>query len=348
MSRYWQELLAASVTGISGLPDHLRPVDKVGSEAAGRFYPLRINRYYAGLIRHPDDALGRQVIPDGRELKDAVYDDDPLAEANQSPVPGIIHRYPDRVIFLCSASCPVFCRFCMRKRLAGKTAALTEDQVDKALAYIRSQGSVREVILSGGDPLLLEDNVLDFLLAKIRAMDHVDQIRVHSRTPSALPQRITPDLAGILGRYHPLYLNIHVNHPDEVTAAMATACARLADVGIPLGSQTVLLKDINDTAAIMEKLWRSLLRIRVRPYYLHHPDLVRGTAHFRMPVEVGLDIMRALQGRLTGSALPRYMIDLPGGGGKVPLQPDYVQGRRQNMLMVKNYQGKSFTYPAKA
>ncbi|MFP4446487.1 MAG: KamA family radical SAM protein [Desulfosudaceae bacterium] len=316
----WQALLRHSITALDNLPARLAPTDRRGAEAVQQIYPMRINAYYAGLIGRADDALGRQVIPDPRELEDIVYEDDPLAETEQSPVPGIIHRYPDRVIFLCSAKCPVLCRFCMRKRLAGRAAPLTPPQTEAALAYIRRHETVREVILSGGDPLLLADEALAGLLREISALAHVDQIRIHTRTPCALPARITPALAALLRRHHPLYINIHVNHPDEVTGAMAAACARLADAGLPLGSQTVLLRGVNDRAATMESLWRRLLRIRVRPYYLHHPDLARGTAHFRVP----------------------------GGGGKVPLEPGYIVGREKGMLRVTNYQGKTCWYPAGA
>jgi len=344
----WQTLLRHSITALADLPGHLAPSDRRGAEAVQRIYPMRINAYYAGLLHRADDALGRQVVPDPRELADVIYEDDPLAETEQMPVPGIIHRYPDRVIFLCSARCPVLCRFCMRKRLVGRDASLTPSQTAVALAYIRQHTDIREVILSGGDPLLLTDEVLATHLRAISAIAHVDQIRIHTRTPCALPGRITPELAGLLRRHHPLYINIHVNHPDEVTEAMAAACARLADAGLPLGSQTVLLRGVNDRAATMESLWRRLLRIRVRPYYLHHPDLVRGTAHFRVPVETGLEILRALQGRVPGPALPRYMIDLPGGGGKVPLEPDYIVRREKGMLRVINYQGKICWYPAGA
>lgn len=323
-------------------------LDEKAVDAVRSVYPMFVNSYYAGLISNVHDAIARQVIPDTRELDDGGLIDDPLAETRQSPVPGIIHRYPDRAVFLVSNRCPILCRFCMRKRLAGRSSGLKAGDLAKAMDYIGHQDSIREVILSGGDPLLLDNDQLDDILAKIRSFSHVQVIRIHSRTPCALPQRITPELTGILKKYHPVYMNIHFNHPDEITTAVAEVCTRLASAGIPLGSQTVLLKDVNDSVDIIEQLMRRLLCIRVRPYYLHHPDLVRGTRHFRVPVKKGLAIMQALQGRLSGIAIPRYMIDLPGGGGKVPLTPDFIYKKEDGVMMVKNFQGTLFPYPMNA
>jgi lysine 2,3-aminomutase len=344
----WIGMLKDGITGAGGLAAGRLVVDAPAVETVRSVYPMFINAYYAGLITAPDDAIGRQVIPDIRELQDQGLTDDPLAEERQSPVPGIIHRYPDRVIFLVSNRCPVLCRFCMRKRLAGRATAPPPAQMAKAFDYLRAQTAVREVILSGGDPLLLDDGRLDDILTRIRRLPHIQTIRIHSRVPCALPQRVTSDLADMLKKHHPLYLNIHINHPDEVTEAVVRSCNRLADAGIPLGSQTVLLKGVNDAADVMALLMRRLLSIRVKPYYLHHPDLVKGTAHFRVSVETGLAIMRSLQGYLSGSAIPRYMIDLPGGGGKIPLSPVYIQGMSDNMMIVRNYRGETFSYPADA
>ena len=343
----WQDILKSGITHIRDLPAGLA-ADFQSLASVQAVYPMFINTYYAGLMAGPDDALARQVVPDARELDDRGLVDDPLTENRQSPVAGVIHRYPDRVVFLVSNRCAILCRFCMRKRLAGRSAALTAAEIAAALDYIRENKHIREVILSGGDPLLLEDDTLDHILAAIRGIDHVQVIRIHSRVPCALPQRVTPELAEILKTYHPLYLNIHFNHPDEVTETAASACIRLAEAGIPLGSQTVLLKGVNDSAEVIERLMRRLLNIRVKPYYLHHPDLIRGTAHFRVPVKDGLAIMQSLQGRLSGTAIPRYMVDLPGGGGKVPLSPEFVREMKDGMMVVKNFAGKLFAYPLDA
>lgn len=342
----WQEITSRIVTDPRDLPDRLG-VSAEDAAAVCRAYPMAVNPYYLSLIQEPGDPLWKQVVPDVRELSDTLTDDDPLTETAQSPVPGLIHRYPDRVVLLVSARCPVVCRFCFRKRLAGKVAdSLSGDRLAGAVAYIQATPAIREVILSGGDPLMLEDAELYAVLEKIAAIDHVGTLRIHTRTPFALPQRITGDLAALLREFAPLYVNVHVNHPREITGQAEAACARLADAGIPLGSQTVLLKGINDDARTMEGLLRALLRIRVRPYYLHHPDLVRGTGHFRPSIETGLAIMRSLVGCVSGSAVPRYVIDLPGGGGKVPLLPEYVERVEKNRLVIRNYQGRRFYYPA--
>ncbi|ABW68317.1 KamA family radical SAM protein [Desulfosudis oleivorans] len=342
----WQTIAGRAIADPKDLPDRLKAPP--GAAAVCRAYPMSVNPYYLSLIQAPGDPLWRQVVPDARELSGTLTDDDPLTETAQSPVPGLIHRYPDRVVVLVSGRCPVVCRFCFRKRLAGRAAAsLTDDQVDAAAAYVRAAPAVREVIFSGGDPLMLEDDKLCAALEKFAAIGHVETLRIHTRTPVALPQRITGDLVVLLKKFLPLYVNVHVNHPREITAPAEAACARLADAGIPLGSQTVLLAGINDDAITMEALMRALLRIRVRPYYLHHPDVVKGTGHFRPPINRGLSVMRSLVGRVPGMAVPRYVIDLPGGGGKVPLLPDYVVSSETGHLVVKNYQGKVFVYPEK-
>ncbi len=343
----WHDLIKGGINHIRDF-SALAHRDVKSLAAVQSVYPMFVNAYYARLISSPDDAIARQVLPDASELDDRGLVDDPLAETRQSPVPGIIHRYPDRVVFLVSGRCPVLCRFCMRKRMAGRSAGLNAAETAGAMHYIRNNKNIREVILSGGDPLMLEDDRLDDILATIRTISHIQVIRIHSRAPCALPQRITPELIGIFKKYHPLYMNIHFNHPDEITGEVTEACRCLADAGIPLGSQTVLLKGVNDAADVIENLMRRLLRVRVKPYYLHHPDLVRGTAHFRVPVSRGLAIMQTLQGRLSGIAIPKYMIDLPGGGGKVPLSPEFIQKAADGMLMVKNFQGEVFSYPMDA
>ncbi|MBF0232735.1 MAG: radical SAM protein [Desulfamplus sp.] len=342
-------------------------------------YPMRITPYYLSLIRSVGDAIWKQAVPDVSELLDTVNIDDPLHEEPQSPVPSIIHRYPDRVIFLVSNICAMYCRHCMRKRKVGINNTLSPiNRVDKStqthfpdhlsyshninnydeldwtdkkknyisqgLSYIGQNKNIRDVILSGGDPLMLSTEDLDRILFSIRQFDHVETIRIHTRVLCTLPFRITENLASVLEKYHPLYINTHFNHPAEITDEAATACSMLARAGIPLGCQTVLLRGVNDTPEIMTDLMRTLIKIRVKPYYLHHPDAVEGTAHFRPSLKVGLGIMKALRGSLTGIAIPQYMIDLPGGYGKVPMLPDYIKSKDDNKAVVENYQGKTCEY----
>lgn len=285
-----------------------------------------------------------QCVPDMREVEDNDQHPDPLAEATLSPVPGLIHRYPDRVVLLVSNQCPMFCRFCMRKRhVGGGEAPLSRDALDQALAYISATPAVRDVILSGGDPLMLDDASLRYVLTRLRAISHVSIIRIGTRMPVTLPERITPELCAILKRFHPLYVNTHFNHPAEITDTSAMACALLADAGIPLGNQTVLLAGVNDQVGTMRELMTGLLEIRVKPYYIHQMDLVKGTAHFRTTVATGLEIVRGLRGFVSGMAVPHYVIDLPDGKGKVPILPDGVE-REGDMLIVRNYRGERITY----
>ncbi|MFZ2949781.1 MAG: KamA family radical SAM protein [Desulfuromonadaceae bacterium] len=307
-------------------------------------YPVRFTDHYAGLIRRPDDAIWKQCMPDARELEDHSQCPDPLDEKALSPVPGLIHRYPDRVVLLVSNRCPVYCRFCMRKRLVGSgDAPMGEDELCAALEYIAAHPSIHDVILSGGDPLMLDDRSLSKILTGLRAIPHVAIIRIGTRIPVTLPGRITPELCSMLRTFHPLYINTHFNHPDEITAVSGAACARLADAGIPLGNQTVLLKGVNDSVETMRSLMTGLLAIRVRPYYLHQMDLVQGTAHFRTKVSTGLEIVRGLRGHISGLAVPHYVIDLPGGKGKVAVLPDDVE-IRGNTLLLRTYTGERVIY----
>jgi lysine 2,3-aminomutase len=307
-------------------------------------YPFRVSASYAARIRGPGDPVWLQCIPDMRELDDAEQHPDPLAESALSPVPGLIHRYPDRVVLLVSNQCPVYCRFCMRKRhVGGGEAPLSREALDQALAYIAATPAVRDVILSGGDPLMLDDASLRYILTRLRAIGHVAIIRIGTRIPVTLPERVTPELCELLKQFHPLYINTHFNHPAEITDASAMACASLADAGIPLGNQTVLLAGVNDQVETMRELMTGLLDIRVRPYYIHQMDLVRGTAHFRTSVTTGLEIVRGLRGFVSGMAVPHYVIDLPNGKGKVPILPDDVK-REGDMLILRNYQGERIAY----
>jgi lysine 2,3-aminomutase len=300
-------------------------IDAVPLREVTRRYPMHISRYYLDLIEAPGDPLWLQSVPDMRELSDPTSSADPLDEERLSPTLAVVHRYPDRVLLLAGGECATYCRFCTRKRKLGcSSMAVSEENLSAGIDYIASRPEVRDVLLSGGDPLLLEDDQLENILLRLKAIPHVEMVRIGSRLPVTLPERITDDLCQMLRRFSPLYLNTHFNHPRELTPQAAAACARLADAGIVLGNQTVLLRGVNDSAATLASLWRGLLRLRVRPYYLHHMDLVRGTGHFRTRIETGLEILRELRGPLSGMALPHYVIDSPGGKGKIPLLPEYL------------------------
>jgi len=307
-------------------------------------YPMRVNPYYLGLVKQKDDPIYRQCIPDLMEMTDDRGLVDPLDEESCSPVPGLTHRYPDRVLFLVSSRCAVYCRFCNRKRKVGHREVVTKRSVREGIAYIKGHKEIRDVLLSGGDPLLLKTQSLYHILRQVRDIPHVEIIRIGTRVPCTLPQRITPQLARMLSQFHPLYIHTHFNHPREITAEAAHACSRLANAGIPLGCQTVLLKGINDNAQTIKRLMQKLLMIRIRPYYLFHPDLTKGTAHFWTPVHLGLKIVASLQGHTSGICVPHFAIDLPGGGGKVTLLPEHVR-REGNQLILKTYEGVTYSYP---
>lgn len=313
--------------------------------AVAAMYPFKVSKYYSELIKTSGDAIWRQCIPDARELHDDTQDADPLAESLLSPVPGLIHRYPDRVVLLVSNRCAVYCRFCMRKRHVGSEKDLQPgpDAIDNALEYIRSHIEIQDVILSGGDPLMLDDRSLHMILSSLRAIKHVKIIRIGTRIPVTLPERVTPELCSMLRQFQPLYINTHFNHPSEITDLSSSACGLLADAGIPLGNQTVLLRGINDDVAVMRDLMTGLLELRVRPYYIHQMDLIKGAGHFRTPVSKGLEIIRALRGHISGMAVPHYVIDLPNGKGKVALIPDDVE-REGDILFLRTYQGERVAY----
>lgn len=341
----WQQLISHSICTPEQLDTELN-VSGSQIRMVTDKYPIRINPYALGLIKAGSTAVRRQFVPDPAELNAAgLSDPDPLCEEAQSPVPGLIHRYPDRVLFIVSDQCAVYCRHCMRKRDVGGGGKVTPDALRAAIDYICRTPRIREVILSGGDPLMMDNGRLFELLEAITAIKHVELIRIHTRMPGMLPWRITPEFARNLACFHPLYINIQFNHPDELTPEACSACAMLADSGIPLGSQTVLLAGVNDDPETMISLMRKLLAARVRPYYLHHPDPVAGTAHFRVPVEKGIEILRAMRGNISGMGIPHYVIDLPGGGGKVPLQPSYVIENSETELLVCNFEKKRYKYP---
>ncbi|HEY8463660.1 MAG TPA: KamA family radical SAM protein [Bacillota bacterium] len=311
--------------------------------------PLKITPYYASLLdpKLPSQPLRRTVVPVKEEYLYSPYEaEDPLGEEHTRPVRAIVHRYPDRVLFLASNWCSVSCRYCTRSRVIGdsKRYKLDLEIWEEGLAYIQAHSEIRDVVISGGDPLTLPNLKLNWLLSRLRQIPHVEMLRIGTKMPVVLPQRITPTLLRLLKRYHPLYMSIHFTHPDELTPEVSYACNALADAGIPLGSQTVLLRGINDNVDTMRRLMQGLLKIRVRPYYLYQCDPILGSSHFRTPVAKGLEIIQGLRGYTSGYAVPTFVIDAPGGGGKVPLLPDYYQGRDKQGVVLKNFKGLIYHY----
>lgn len=308
-------------------------------------YPMRISTYYLNLIRQTGLPLWQQAVPDLQELTDTVGLTDPLNEEDLSPVPGLVHKYPDRALFLVSSECAMYCRFCTRKRKVGKPEMVINDATIAAgLEYLRRTPAISDVLVSGGDPLMLSVVQLERILKSLRAIPSVATIRIGTRIPCTLPMRVTPRLATMLKKYHPLYINTHFNHPAEITPEAELACARLADAGIPLGCQTVLLRGVNDSPEVIRELLYRLVRIRVKPYYLFQADLTKGTSHFRTTVDTGIGIMRQLIGHVSGIAIPTYALDAPGGGGKIPLTPNYIE-QLGNSLDFSSYQGAPCSYP---
>ena len=341
----WQQELKEAVASADELAT-LLAVDRSKVARVAERYPLRVPKYYLGLIEAPDDPIWRQCIPATDELASPVgLCHDPLAEAGFSPVPGLIHRHPDRALLLVSANCAMNCRFCFRKnRLAAGELDFRFNDLEKTIGYLQNQPGIKEVILTGGEPLLLTDPLLDNLLNRLRRLPQLQLIRIHTRVPAVLPSRITESLVKLLRRYQPVYVNSHFNHPRELSAAAAQATGRLADAGIPLGNQTVLLKGVNDQAAVLAELFRGLLRLRIRPYYLHQLDLAAGTGHFRTPLAVGMRLMAQLQGELSGLAIPQHVVDLPGGAGKVPLQANRLHSSEAG-LQIQAADGRFIDYP---
>ncbi|GAB4221796.1 MAG: lysine 2,3-aminomutase [Spirochaetales bacterium] len=311
--------------------------------------PLSITPYYASLLdaKDPLQSLRRSVVPVLYEKVLSPSENiDPLGEDHDSPVPGLVHRYPDRVLFLATYACSTYCRYCTRSRAVGhQEEGNVHGRWEKAFQYIEEHPEVRDVLISGGDPLTLPDESIDYLLSRVSSIPHVEFIRIGTKVPAVLPQRITPSLLRVLKKYRPLWISIHATHPDELTPEMRAACNRLADAGIPLGSQTVLLAGINDSVETLRKLFHGLLTVRVRPYYLYQCDPIPGSAHFRTSVKKALEIMRGLRGFTTGYAVPTYVIDAPGGGGKIPLLPEYVVGYENGDLLLRNFEGNTYRYP---
>jgi lysine 2,3-aminomutase len=347
----WQWQMRHSVKSL----DHLAgKIELTGEEHAGVLLAntklaMGITPYFFNLIDpfDPDCPIRRQVIPRIEEMTYAPSDmADPCGEDHDMPVPGLVHRYPDRVLFLVTDRCASYCRYCTRSRVvSGVGEQELELDFDRAIAYLQKHTEVRDVLLSGGDALLLSDRRLEDLLRRLRAIDHIEFLRIGSRVPIFLPQRITPALCAMLRQFHPLWMSVHVNHPRELTTEVRDALGRLADAGIPLGNQSVLLRGVNDDPAVMKVLVQKLLRCRVRPYYLYQCDLIQGSSHLRTPVAKGLEIIEHLRGHTSGYAVPQYVIDGPGGGGKIPINPDYVVARLPDRIVLRNYKGDIFEYP---
>ncbi len=313
--------------------------------------PVGITPYYASLMGRddPSEPLRRTHVMTGDEyIRLPGEADDPLGEDHDTVAPGLVHRYPDRVLFLTTGTCSTYCRYCTRSRLVGNPGGeyqFSTRQWEQALAYLEAHSEVRDVLLSGGDPLSIGDDKLDWLLGRLRAIKHIEFLRIGTKIPVVLPQRITKSLAKMLKKHHPLWMSIHFTHPRELTPEVTESTARLADAGIPLGSQTVLLKGINDDAAVMKPLMHGLLARRVKPYYLYQCDPIRGSGHFRTGVEKGIEIIRALRGHTTGYASPTFCIDAPGGGGKILIAPDSIVGRDGDDLLLRNFEGNVYRYP---
>jgi lysine 2,3-aminomutase len=327
----------------------LTPEEEAGTQLANTKLALAITPYFFNLIDPSDEncPIRRQVIPRIEETATASWEmSDPCGEDAHSPVPGLVHRYPDRVLFLVTDRCASYCRYCTRSRLVSNATGYDfHPEYDRQIEYIRQHPEVRDVLLSGGDPLLLSDDKLESLLKQLRAIPHVEFLRIGTRIPIFLPQRITPELCAMLKKYHPLFISVHSNHPRELTTEVRDALGRLADAGIPLGNQSVLLKHVNDDPEILRALFQKLLMCRVRPYYLYQCDLISGSAHLRTGVRRGLEIMEKLRGHTTGYAVPQYVIDAPGGGGKVPISPGYVLSHNNDRVVIRNFEGKVFEYP---
>jgi lysine 2,3-aminomutase len=344
----WQELLKTrSIASLEALaqrfgPEHLGPIARL--KQAAENFEFRISPAMVDLIREPGDPIWRQYVPTVQELEieDGIVDS--LNEDADSPVPNITHRYPDRALFLVSPVCAAYCRFCTRRRKVGDPEKIPMSQFESAFQYLERHTEIRDVIMSGGDPLMLSDRRLEAILSRLRGIPHIEIIRIGSRIPCHLPERVTPELCETLRRFHPLFINTHFNHPDELTPAAVQALGMLADAGIPLGCQTVLLKGVNDSPEVMVRLMQRLLVARVRPYYIYMADQVAGAEHFRTSVETGLKIMKALRGWTSGLASPHFVVDAPGGGGKIPLLPNYVEEWSDEQVVLRNFRGDRYVY----
>lgn len=346
----WKWQVKNRITTVEELQKVVKLTDEEAEKINNALTRLRmaITPYYASLIDpdNPECPIRKQAIPTERELHLGCADmEDPLYEDVDSQAPGLTHRYPDRVLLLVTDQCSMYCRHCTRRRFAGTTdKAIPMEHINKAIEYIKEHPEVRDVLLSGGDALLISDEKLEEIIKKLYEIPHVEIIRLGSRTPVVMPQRITDNLINMLKKYHPIYVNVHFNHPNEITEVSAAACEKLSNAGIPLGNQSVLLKGVNDQPAIMRKLVHGLLKIRVKPYYLYQCDLSQGIEHFRTPVSRGIEIIESLRQHTTGMAVPTFVVDAPGGGGKIPVNPQYLISMAEGKVILRNYKGKIFAY----
>lgn len=326
----------------------LTPEEEEGAKKTLQSLRMAITPYYLSLIdiNDPDDPVRKQAVPLELETHRSAADiEDPLHEDTDSPVPGLTHRYPDRVLMLITDQCSMYCRHCTRRRFAGQQdSAVPVSQIDKCIEYVRNTPQVRDVLLSGGDALLMSDERLEYIISELRKIPHVEIVRIGSRTPVVMPQRITPELCDMLKKYHPIWLNTHFNHPNEITEESKRACEMLANAGIPLGNQSVLLRGVNDCPSLMMKLVHELVKIRVRPYYIYVCDLSLGLEHFRTPVSKGIEIIESLRGHTSGFCVPTFVVDAPGGGGKTPVMPNYIISQSHNRVVLRNFEGVITTY----
>lgn len=348
----WRWQLKNRVTTVEQLEKLLPALsasERAGAILARSKLAMAVTPYFFNLIDPTDEncPIRRQVIPRLEETERAPWEmEDPCGEDSHSPVPGLVHRYPDRVLFLVTDRCAAYCRYCTRSRLVSNAAGYDfHPDFDRQIAYIAAHPEIRDVLLSGGDPLLFSDEKLEYLLSRLRAIPHIEFLRIGTRIPVFLPQRITPELCSMLRQFHPLFLSIHSNHPRELTTEVRDALGRLADAGIPLGNQSVLLRDVNDDPEVMKAHVQKLLMCRVRPYYIYQCDLIAGSSHLRASVRRGIEIMQQLRGHTTGYAVPQFVIDAPGGGGKVPVNPDYVLSHNRERVVIRNFEGRVFEYP---
>ncbi|NVO08644.1 MAG: KamA family radical SAM protein [Bacteroidales bacterium] len=347
----WQWQVKNGITSISQLRQilNLSEPELLAIDNDKYALPLRITPYYASLLSQddPNQALRRTMVPTVNEVTMSRGEfADPLGEEHHSPVPNLVHRYPDRVLFLSTGFCSAYCRYCTRSHMVAKDKCHIGIKAwEPALQYIRDHSEVRDVLISGGDPLTMPDPHIEYLLSSLRAIPHVEIIRIGTKVPVVLPQRITKTLVNMLKKYHPLFMSIHFSHPDELTPEVIEVCGRLADAGIPLGSQTVLLKGVNDDLGTMKNLMHGVLKARVRPYYIYQCDPIPGSSHFRTHVAKGLELIKGLRGFTSGYAVPTFVIDAPGGGGKIPLLPEYFLGTENGEVILKNYEDKIYTYP---
>lgn len=348
----WRWQLKNRITSLAHLQKLLptiTPEEYNGALLANTKLAMAITPYFFNLIDPADEncPIRRQVIPREEETHTASWEmSDPCGEDAHSPVPGLVHRYPDRALFLVTDRCASYCRYCTRSRLVSNATGYDfHPDFARQLDYIRKTPTIRDVLLSGGDPLLMSDEKLESLLRELRAIPHVEFLRIGTRIPIFLPQRITPALTAMLRKYHPLFISVHSNHPRELTTEVREALGRLADAGIPLGNQSVLLRHVNDDPLVMRAHVQKLLMCRVKPYYLYQCDLIAGSSHLRASVRRGLEIMEQLRGHTTGYAVPQFVIDAPGGGGKVPINPDYVLAKNDERVIIRNFEGKTFEYP---